>query len=42
MGPNHAMILPRDANPEPDGFFGKDTQIQPMVRWGIVPFGAAS
>jgi hypothetical protein len=25
IGPNHAMILPRNANPNPDGIFGKDT-----------------
>jgi hypothetical protein len=24
MGPNHATILPRDANCKPDGIFGKD------------------
>jgi hypothetical protein len=23
---NHAMILPHDANPKPDGIFGKDTR----------------
>src|SRR5712692_8943743 len=24
IGSNHAMILPHDANPKPDGIFGKD------------------
>jgi len=24
IGPNHAMILPRDTNLKPDGIFGKD------------------
>jgi hypothetical protein len=24
IGPNHAMIVPHDANPKPDGIFGKD------------------
>jgi hypothetical protein len=24
IAPNHAMILPHDANPKPDGIFGKD------------------
>jgi hypothetical protein len=30
INPNHAMVLPHDANPKPDGIFGKDSQ--PMVR----------
>jgi len=25
IGRDHAMILPHDANPKPDGIFGKDT-----------------
>src|SRR5262249_52492076 len=25
--PNHAMILPHDANPKPDGIFGKDSRL---------------
>jgi len=25
IGPNHVMILPHNANPRPDGIFGKDT-----------------
>jgi hypothetical protein len=25
IGPNHAMILPHDANPKPNGIFGKDS-----------------
>jgi hypothetical protein len=25
INPNHAMILPRNANPKPGGIFGKDT-----------------
>jgi len=24
IDPDHAMILPHDANPKPDGIFGKD------------------
>jgi hypothetical protein len=24
---NHAMILPHDANPKPDGIFGKDSRL---------------
>jgi hypothetical protein len=28
IGPNHAMILPSDANPKPDGIFGKDSLLK--------------
>src|SRR5262249_55379911 len=28
IGRDHAMILPHDANPKPDGIFGKDTSSQ--------------
>jgi hypothetical protein len=27
IGPNHAMILPHNANPRPDGIFGKNKPI---------------
>jgi hypothetical protein len=27
IGPNHAMILPSDANPTPDQIFGKDNEL---------------
>jgi hypothetical protein len=28
---NHAMILPHDANPKPDGIFGKDRSVDCII-----------
>jgi hypothetical protein len=34
IGRDHAMILPPDANPKPDGIFGKDNpKIGLFLRW---------
>jgi len=35
IDPNHAMILPHDANPEPDGIFGKDNAADVVQRVGV-------
>jgi hypothetical protein len=35
FNPNHAMILPRNANPKPDGIFGKDRFSTSSRRGGL-------